>query len=159
MPLLMQPSVLLAFCATAAHCSLILSLLPTRTPRSLSTELLLSWVDPSLCFTPRLCFPRCKTLHLSLLNFTKFLLALYSSLSRSSCRVALPSKVSTSPLSSVLSANHQGTLDHIFQITYKDTIHCWAQYQSLGHPACDRLPVCNGAIYPPTHHMDHLSGL
>ncbi|KAK4823665.1 LOW QUALITY PROTEIN: hypothetical protein QYF61_005017 [Mycteria americana] len=40
MPLMRQPSILLAFFATAAHCSLILSLLSTRTPRFLSTELL-----------------------------------------------------------------------------------------------------------------------
>ena len=52
MPLLMQPGILLACFAAAAHCSLMLSLLSTKTPRSLSTELLPSQVDPSLCCTP-----------------------------------------------------------------------------------------------------------
>lgn len=35
-------------------------------PGPFSTELApLSWVDPSLCCCPSLCFPRCKTLYLS----------------------------------------------------------------------------------------------
>jgi len=46
------------FFAAAVHCSLILSLLSTRTPRSLSTELLPCQVDPSLCCAPGLCFSR-----------------------------------------------------------------------------------------------------
>ena len=104
MPLLMQSSILLAFFGAEAKCSLIL-ILSTRTSRSLSAELLSSWVDPSLCCTLGLCFPRCKTLHLSLLNFIMFLVARSSSLSRSSCRVARPSEVSTSPLSLVSSTN------------------------------------------------------
>jgi len=105
MPLLRQPSILLAFFASAAHCSLTLSLLSDWTPRSFYTELLPLWVDPSLCCTPEFCFPQCKTLYLSLLNFIRFLLAHSSSLSRSSCRVTYPSKVSSSPLSLLLLAN------------------------------------------------------
>lgn len=49
---MMQPSIPLAFLATAAHCSLIRNLLSTRTPTSLSMELLPRWADPSLCCTP-----------------------------------------------------------------------------------------------------------
>lgn len=45
------------------------------------------------------------TLYLSLLNFMRFLLAYSSSLPRPSSRVALPSKVSTFPLSLVSLAN------------------------------------------------------
>lgn len=55
MPLLMQSIVsviLLAFFAITAHCSLTGSCSFTRTPRSLSTELLLRQVHPSLCCTP-----------------------------------------------------------------------------------------------------------
>lgn len=37
------------------------------------TELLPRPVDPSLCCTSGLCFPRLKNLHLSLLNFIRFL--------------------------------------------------------------------------------------
>lgn len=36
---------------------------------------------------------------------------------------------------------HQSTLDPIFQITFEDIKHCWAQYWSLGDPMCARLPV------------------
>ncbi|KAK4810941.1 hypothetical protein QYF61_013349 [Mycteria americana] len=48
---------------------------------------------------------RCRTLHLSLLNFILFLLSHSSSLSRSLCKIALPSEVSTSPPILVSSAN------------------------------------------------------
>lgn len=41
-------------------------------PGPFSTELVPSWEDPSMCCSPALCFPRCKTLHLSLLNFISF---------------------------------------------------------------------------------------
>jgi len=101
----MQPSILLAFFAAAAYCSLLLSLMSTRTPRSLSTEMLHCQVDPSLSCTPVLCFPSCKTLHFSMLHFIRFLLAHSSSLSRSFCRVALSPTVSTSPRSLVSLAN------------------------------------------------------
>lgn len=94
-----------SFFAAAAQSSLILSLLPPKTPRSLPTELFPSWAGPSLCCPPGLCFPRFTTLHLSLLKFTRFLIAHPFSLCRSSCRVVLPSKVSNSPLSLVSLAN------------------------------------------------------
>lgn len=97
----MQPIVLLAFFATAVNCLLILSLLSTKAPSSLSTQLLPSQVDSSLFCPPGLGFPRCKTIHLSLLNIIRFLLAHCFSISRSSCRVAVPSEVSTFPHSLV----------------------------------------------------------
>lgn len=104
MPSLLHPSTLFAFFATAvAHCLFILSLMSTGTPRCLSTELLHNWVDPSLCYTFGLCFPGCETLHL--LNLTRLLLAPFSGVFRSSCRVVLPSKMPTSPLSLTSSAN------------------------------------------------------
>lgn len=61
----------LAFFAITAHCSLTSSCLFTRTPRSLSPELLLRQVHPSLCCTPGLCFAKCKILPVSLLNFLR----------------------------------------------------------------------------------------
>lgn len=73
--------------AAAASCSLMVSCLSTRNPRSVDTELLLRWVDTSLCCTSGLCFSRCKTLHLTLLNLIRFLLAHSSSLCRSPCRI------------------------------------------------------------------------
>lgn len=51
-------------------------------------------------FIPGLCFPRCKTLHLSLLNFVNFLL---------SC--------SSRPVQGLPA----GCLETIFQVTYEDT--------------------------------------
>ena len=50
-------------------------------PTSFFTKLLSSWVATSWCLG--LFFPRCRTLHISLLNFMKFLSAHFSSLSRS----------------------------------------------------------------------------
>lgn len=75
MPSLMQSIISLiplALFAITAHCSLTWSCLFTRTPRSLSKELLLRQVHPSLCCTPGLWFAKCKILPLSLLNFLKF---------------------------------------------------------------------------------------
>ena len=62
----------------------------------------------------------------------------------------------------------QGTLDLMIQITDEDNKQRWAQYQSLGDPTGDWLPVWKGAIYRhplgvqpisqfPTHSTDHLS--
>lgn len=104
-PLLIQSSNLLACFATAAHLSPIFSCLSTRTPRTFSTELFLGWVDSSLCQTPGICFPRCRTLYFSLLNLIRFYIAHSSSLPRSSCRTALAYKVLISPLSLVPLAN------------------------------------------------------
>lgn len=54
-------------------------LLPTKSPWAFSTELLTSQSVPSLC---GFLFTRCRTLHLSLLNFIGFLSARCSSLCR-----------------------------------------------------------------------------
>lgn len=109
-PLLIQSSNLLACFATAAHHSPIFSYLSTRTPRTFFTELFLGWVDSSLCQTPGICFPRCRTLHFSLLNLIKFYLVHSSSLPRSSCRMALTYKVLISPSQfGTFGKFHQGT--------------------------------------------------
>lgn len=51
LPLLLHPSILLIFFATAtAHYLLILNLKPIGAPRSLSAELLCNWVDPTLWY-------------------------------------------------------------------------------------------------------------
>lgn len=82
-----------------------IELLVHQDPRSLSTQLLSIQVDLILCCTPGSCLPRRKTLHLSLLNFIKFLIAHSSSLYRCSCGASLLSKGSTSPLSLVSLTN------------------------------------------------------
>ncbi|KAK4811770.1 LOW QUALITY PROTEIN: hypothetical protein QYF61_005338 [Mycteria americana] len=74
-------------------------------PQVLSTGLLAIHSSPSLY--PRLGLPRlrCMTLPLALLNFMSFARAHLSSLSRSLWMASLPSRVSTTPLSLVSSAN------------------------------------------------------
>lgn len=89
--------------AAAAQCLLILRLLSTRAPSSFSTELVSNpWVDPIICCTSGLCFPKCKTVHLFWFNLIRFLLAHSYNLSQSSCSLALPSEMPTSLLSLVL---------------------------------------------------------
>ena len=67
--------------------------LHSLTPRSLSTGLLSSRSAPSLYWCMGLFLPRCRTLHLPLLNFIRFLCAQLSSLYRSHWMPAQPSGV------------------------------------------------------------------
>lgn len=97
MPLLIQPRISLSFFA-AAHSSVTLSLMSTRTPRSLSMELLPSQMDP--------------VLHSSIMfsqmhNFklVEFHVVHSSSLSMSFYSVAVPFTASTPLLSLTSSAN------------------------------------------------------
>ena len=99
----MHPRMPLAFLAARAHCWLMVNLSSTSTPRSLSTELLSSRSTPSLYWCMGLFLPRCRTLHLPLLNFIRFLSAQLSSLSRSHWMAAQAAGVSTTPPSFVSS--------------------------------------------------------
>jgi len=56
-----------------AHCWLITNLLFTRVPRFFSEEHLFSRASPNLYWFMWLFLPRCRTLHLSLLNLIRFL--------------------------------------------------------------------------------------
>ncbi|KAK4829008.1 hypothetical protein QYF61_001764 [Mycteria americana] len=80
---LIQARMPLAFLATWAHCWLILSRLSTNTPRSFSAGQLSSHSSPSLQRCMGLLWPKCRTLHLALLNLTQLASAHQSSLSRS----------------------------------------------------------------------------
>lgn len=91
-------------------CTVDSSLLSTRTLRSLSARLFVSHTDPSLYCALWLCHTRCRTSHLSLLNFILFSLAHSSGMSGSICKVTLHSDVFTSPRSLVPSANLVRTL-------------------------------------------------
>ena len=71
----MHPWIPLAFLAARAHCWLMVNLSSTRTPRSLSAELLSGRSTPSLYWCMGLFLPRCRTLHLPLLNLIRFLSA------------------------------------------------------------------------------------
>jgi len=74
---------LLAF-AARAHCWLRVNLLATKISRSFSTDVFLSRSAPYLYWCMALFLLRCKTPHLALLNFKRFLSAHLSSLLRSS---------------------------------------------------------------------------
>ena len=101
----MHPRIPLSFLAARAHCWLMVNLSSTRTSRSLSAELLSSRSTPSLYRCMGLFLPRCRNLHLPVLNLIRFLSDKLSILSRSRWMVAQPFGVSTTPLSLVSSAN------------------------------------------------------
>jgi len=100
-----HPRLPLAFLETRAHCWIMVNLSSTRTPRSLSTELLSRRSAPILYSYMRLCLPRCRTLHLPLLNFIRLFSTHLSSLSRSCWMAAQPSGVSATHPTFVSSAN------------------------------------------------------
>ena len=75
------------------------------TPKSFSAGLLSNHSPPSLYWYWRLPRPRCRTLHLALLNLMRFTPVHFSSLWRPLWMASLPCSVSTAPLSSVLSAD------------------------------------------------------
>lgn len=92
--LLAQPRMPQAIPASRDHCWLMLSSLPSRTPRASSAELLPSQTGPSQYCCQQLFLSRSMTWHLSLLNFIWFLFPHSSSLSRAVWVAALPSRVS-----------------------------------------------------------------
>ena len=66
--LLMQPRTHLAFWAASAHCQLMSSFLSISTPKPFSSGLLLISSSPSQYWFQGLPQPKCRTLHLALLN-------------------------------------------------------------------------------------------
>lgn len=102
---------------------------------SLSTAVFPSWVDPSLCYTPGLHFPRCKILF-------GLIRSPYPTLS------ACPGfPAGWPPFQSLqfglIGKCHQGTSDPIFHVIYECSKQRWAQCLSLGIHTCDRSPVWN----------------
>lgn len=90
--LLMLPSMWLAFTATRAIAPSCPSLLFTDTSRGFSTKLLFKQSAPG-CWMG-LFYPRCRTLHLPLLNWKTFVLFYFSSLARSQQMALLPLRAS-----------------------------------------------------------------
>lgn len=78
--LLTQPWMLLSVLAAGAYCWFMFSLLSTCTPEAFSAELLLSQSVSSLRCLKGLLLLGDRTLHLSLLNFTRLVLVHFSSL-------------------------------------------------------------------------------
>jgi len=100
-----QPRVQLASWAASAHCWVMSSFLSTSRPKSFSSGLLSIHSLPSLYLYLGLPQPRCRTLHLALLNLMRLTQAHLSSLSRSLWMASLPSSMSATSRSLVLSAN------------------------------------------------------
>lgn len=164
----MQPSLILAFFAAATNCSLTLSCLSTRTPRSLSIELFPSQVDPQPVLLSWIMFFHVQDLTFVLIELHKVLVSL----------IFQPVQVllqGVSPFQSVLCPTqfgitdkvYPGTLDPIIQTTDEDTKQHWAQYHSLGDSTCDSCQ-CEREQFTttlqvwlvsrfPTHLMDHTS--
>lgn len=91
-----QPSMQLDTFAARAHFWLTFNL-SAMTPSSFSTKLLSIQSVPNLSYCMVLCQPRCRALHLPLLNFMRSPPAHFSSLTRSIWVAALPSSVSATP--------------------------------------------------------------
>ena len=99
----------------------------------LPAKLLFGWSDSSMCWCMGLFLPRCRTLHLHLLNCMRFLLAPFSRLSTPFCMAAQQPDISTTPPSFVSSENLLKL--HSFLSLMR---HCMvklygSRYQSLGN--------------------------
>ena len=103
--LLMQPSIWLACWAASKHCWLVMSLSSINIYKSFTSGLLSSHSLPSLYLCLGLPLPKCRTLHLALLNFMRVTWAQLSRLSRSLWIASLLSYVPVTPLKLVSSAN------------------------------------------------------
>lgn len=76
-PLRIQPSI--QSLAAVTHCWLMVSLLSTKTPKSLGAQLLPSHINPKLCWALWLYCPKCRTLHLSVKCHTVLATPLFQS--------------------------------------------------------------------------------
>lgn len=166
----MHPSLLLALSDPAAYLSLILNLLSTRSPRSLSTKLLPSQTDSRL--QSWVTFFQVQHFTLVLVELHEILwnswTSLYGGFSSPLFQTIQIFLQSASPFLSQFGTMDklcEGTLDPIFQITCKDNKQHWAQYRSLGNPICGRLSLwkgtlCHhpvGAAFQPNPHSWHWS--
>ena len=127
----MQPRTQLAFWSARAHCRLMLNLSSTNTAKYFSWGQLSSYSLPSLYLCLWLPQSRCKSLHLTFLNFVRSAWAYLSSLPKSLWMASLPSRESTAPLSSVSSANMLRVHSIPVHVTYKGVKEHWTQHQSL----------------------------
>ncbi|KAK4827228.1 hypothetical protein QYF61_015398, partial [Mycteria americana] len=93
-----------------------------------------------------LLWPKCRTLHLALLNLIQLASAHRSSLSRSLCRAFLPQPDQHSQLG-VICKLTEGALDPFVQIIDKDIKQNWPQHRALGNTACDQPPTTVNSIH------------
>ncbi|KAK4818679.1 hypothetical protein QYF61_017424 [Mycteria americana] len=97
-----------------------------------------------------LLWPKCRTLHLPLLNPIQLAPAHRSSLSRSLCRALPPLRQINTPAQlGVIFKLTEGALDPFIQIIDKDIKQDWPQHRALGNTACDRPPTGVNSIH---HH-------
>lgn len=87
--------------AASIHCYLMSNFSSTNMPKSFFMWLLSVHSSPSLYWYQGLPWSRCRTLHLTLLNFTRLIWILFSSLSRSLWRASLISVISAASRSFV----------------------------------------------------------
>ena len=161
----MDPKMPLAFLATRVHCWLNVNPSPTRTPRSLSAELLSSSSGPCLYWFMGLFLPRCSALQLPLLNLIRFLSAQVSSLSRSQWMAVQPFGVSATPPSLCHQWTSERKLQLFIQVIDEEVEQDWAKYWTLGDTSSYRpssrlgaaddnplsstiQPVLNPPLYP-----------
>lgn len=100
----MHPKTRFTLLAMRACYWLMLSLLLTSTPKSLSTGLFASHLSPRLYLCPTLLHPKCRIWHLALLNFMPSPTVQCSNLPQSLCNLPQPFREMTAPSSSVLPA-------------------------------------------------------
>lgn len=103
---------------------LMFSLLSTNTPWAFSEQLLPNHTDtlsPSLNQCKELVYLWCRTRHLSLLNFMRFVLAHSFSMQRSSWRAALPTSILIVPQPALMcKSTEQSSLCHLLQVIVND---------------------------------------
>lgn len=122
---LQRGSIWCAFFTATVHCWLMFSLWPIRIPKPLTSK-----AGPQPHASWPVFKPRCRTLPLSVFHFILFVPAHSSSLPSASCKMGLPSNVSTSPPSLVSSANWRGCFH---------SHHPEQPGPPLGETICDRL--------------------
>lgn len=86
----MHPRLVCLSACPGSRCWLVLSLLLTRTHRSLTAKLLSSHSSPSLYLWPLLLHSKYRTWNFDLLNFKPFIISQCSILSRSLCKPLVP---------------------------------------------------------------------
>ena len=124
----------LAFWDTRAHNCLMVNLLSTKTPRSSSAELLSSRSAPNLYWCIWWILPRCRTLHMPLLNFMNFLSTQLCSPSRSYWMTAQLSGVPSANLLRVHSVSSSRLLMSMLNMTSPNI-------KSLGNSTGYRPPI------------------
>lgn len=115
-----------------SRCWLMFYLLTTRIPSSFSSELLSSWVAPSLSWCLGLLLSWCRTLHFHLWNIMRFLSAHFSSLSLSLWMAGQLTCTSASPHHFGIISKLAANIFLIIHITNEDVCSIYLSYDPWG---------------------------